>query len=77
MIANHKLNDNLKIISNLLKHFEVNQELTNEEIPAKKSKKSDIISIFAENVDDEVNESEMNEVLRYYNYPLTQEDLKE
>ncbi len=50
---------------------------TNEEIPAKKSKKSDIISIFAENVDDEVNESEMKEVLRYYNYPLTQEDLKE
>ena len=79
MIANDKLNDNLKMISNLLKHFEVNQELTNEEIQAKKSKKSDIISIFAENVDDSVNESEMNEVLRYYidNYPLTQEDLKE
>ena len=39
MIANHKLNDNLKIISNLLKHFEVNQELTNEEIPAKSLRK--------------------------------------
>jgi hypothetical protein len=66
----------LKMISNLLKQFKPNSGITIRESKAKRQKVSQIVSIFAESVDVSNEESEIEEVIRYYNYPLSGDDLE-
>jgi hypothetical protein len=66
----------LKMISNLLKQFKPNPGITIRESKAKRQKVSQIVSIFAESVDVSNEESEIEEVIRYYNYPLSGDDLE-
>jgi hypothetical protein len=70
------INDHLNKIADMAQQFKIEQKVCSQDSLNKKQKVSHIVSIFAETVDDKNEESELEEVLRYYNYPLNAEDLK-
>ncbi len=70
------INDHLNKIADMAQQFKIEQKVYSQDSLNKKQKVSHIVSIFAETVDDKNKESELEEVLRYYNYPLNAEDLK-
>lgn len=74
--SQNQINKYLNIISEMAKSFEIITKSSNNELQTKKQKISHIVSIYAETADDKSEETEIEEVLRYFNYPLSSDDLK-